>query len=139
LGVWRIEEVADVVRFLTMEDVLMAAQGDQVETIVLNKIRAILAERGTSPTVSLSRGAKLNANLGLSSLDLALLVSELEFELGIDPFAKLVAVTSVRTIDDLVKAYQLAMSTEAQPKNPDDGLADARRRAEKRRLQTNKR
>ena len=118
---------------------LIAPKADQVETIVLNKIRAMLAERGTSPTVSLSRGEKLNANLGLSSLDLALLVSELEFELGIDPFAKLVAVTSVRTIDDLVKAYQLAMSTEARPANPDDGLANAQRRAEKRRLRTNER
>jgi len=119
--------------------VLIAPKADQVETMVLNKVRAMLAERGTLPTVSLSRGDKLNANLGLSSLDLALLVSELEFELGVDPFAKLVAVTSVRTIDDLVKAYQLAMSTEAQPVNSDDGLADAQRRAEKRRLRTNER
>src|SRR5215475_1106239 len=117
----------------------MAPKADQVETIILNKIRAMLAERGTSPTVSLSRGEKLNANLGLSSLDLALLVSELEFELGIDPFAKLVAVTSVRTIDDLVKAYQLAMSAEAKPENPDNGLVHAQRRAEKRRLRTNER
>jgi len=119
--------------------VLIAPKADQVETMVLNKVRAMLAERGTLPTVSLSRGDKLNANLGLSSLDLALLVSELEFELGVDPFAKLVAVTSVRTIDDLVKAYQLAMLTEAQPVNSDDGLADAQRRAEKRRLRTNER
>ena len=115
---------------------LTAPTGEQVETIVVDKIRAILAERGTPPPASLSRAAKLNANLGLSSLDLALLVSELEFELGVDPFAKLVAITSVRTIDDLVNAYRRAMLPEANRENPDDGFADAQRRAEKRRLRT---
>src|SRR5262249_56725823 len=109
---------------------------DKVEAIILDKIRAILSERGGPPVVSLSRTAKLNANLGLSSLDLALLVSELEFELGVDPFAKLVAITSVRTIGDLVNAYRRAMLPEANRENPDDGFADAQRRAEKRRLRT---
>jgi acyl carrier protein len=118
---------------------LMAPTGDQVETIILHKIRAILAERGGSPTATLSLTAKLNANLGLSSLDLALLVSELEFELGIDPFANLVAITSVRTIDDLVNAYRRAMYPEAKWEDPDDGFADAQRRAEKRRLRTDER
>ena len=115
---------------------LTAPTGEQVETIVVDKIRTILAERGTPAPASLSRAAKLNANLGLSSLDLALLVSELEFELGVDPFAKLVAITSVRTIDDLVNAYRRAMLPEANRENPDDGFADAQRRAEKRRLRT---
>jgi acyl carrier protein len=117
----------------------MSPKGDQVEAIILDKIRAILSERGGPPAVSLSRSAKLNANLGLSSLDLARLVSELEFELGIDPFAKLVPITSVITIDDLVNAYRRAMSPEAERENLDDGLADAHRRAEKRRLRTGKR
>jgi acyl carrier protein len=116
--------------------VLTAPMDDKIEAIILDKIRAILSERPGPPVVSLSRSAKLNANLGLSSLDLARLVSELEFELGIDPFAKLVAITSVRTIDDLVNAYRRAMSPEAKQENPDDGFADAQRRAEKRRLRT---
>ena len=118
---------------------LTAPTDDQLEAIVVDKIRAILSERGAPPAAPLPRAAKLNANLGLSSLDLALLVSELEFELGIDPFAKLVAITSVRTIDDLVNAYRQAMSPDAEREIPDDGLAAAQRRAEKRRLRTDER
>jgi hypothetical protein len=63
-------------------------------------------------------------------------VSELEFELGIDPFAKLVAITNVMTTDDLANAYRRAMSSEAKLENPDDGFADTQRKAEKRRLRT---
>jgi acyl carrier protein len=115
--------------------VLTSETSDQVETIVIGKISAIISERG-GDVVPISRSAKLNANLALSSLDLALLVSELEFETGVDPFAELVSITSVRTVDDLVKAYRRAMLPEAERTEADDGLADAQRRAEKRRLRT---
>jgi hypothetical protein len=56
----------------------------------------------------------LSATLGLSSLDLAFVVAELEAELGVDPFAKLVSITSVRSVGDLVRAYQQALFPEAQ-------------------------
>ena len=70
----------------------------KIESVVHSKIRAVLEDRlGESPTI---RGIdKLNATLGLSSLDLAVIVAELEIELGADPFAKLVPITSVRSVD----------------------------------------
>ena len=62
---------------------------------------------------------KLNATLGLSSLDLAFLVAELEVELGVDPFAKLVSITSVRSVDDLVQAYRSAVLGDSKPRAND--------------------
>ena len=98
----------------------------EVETVVHARIRAILEDRGDE-TIAITGGDKLNATLGLTSMDLALLVSELEAELGVDPFAKLVSVTAVRSVDDLVAAYRLAFAPE--PDARDDGLAEAARRA----------
>ncbi len=99
----------------------------QIETLVHDRIRALLHERFGEPR-AFSGSDKLNATLGLSSLDLAFLVSDLEAELGVDPFAKLVSITSVRSVDDLVHAYQQAFFPE--PEKADDALATAGARAE---------
>jgi acyl carrier protein len=91
--------------------VLKAPTLGQIESIVHERIRAILAERAEEVT-NLSGSEKLSATLGLTSLDLALLVAELEAQLGVDPFAKLVSITSVRSVNDLVRAYQQAFFPE---------------------------
>lgn len=44
-------------------------------------------------------------DLGLTSLDLAVIIAKLERKLGVDPFAEHVAVTSIRTAGDLAAAY----------------------------------
>ena len=44
-------------------------------------------------------------DLGLRSLDLARIIAKLEMKLGVDPFAELVSVTSIRTPGDLCAAY----------------------------------
>jgi len=85
-----------------------------IESFVHGRIRAILAERGEA-VPHLSGSDKLNATLGLTSLDLAFLVSDLEAELGVDPFAKLVSITSVRSVDDLVDAYRMAFIPHVGP------------------------
>jgi acyl carrier protein len=104
----------------------------QIESIVHDRIRALLAERG-SEVVHLSGADKLNATLGLSSLDLAFLLAELEAELGVDPFAKLVSITSIRSVEDLVRAYQQTFFPELQHSGEDDAMAAAVKRAETRR------
>lgn len=107
----------------------------EIEAVVHSKIRAVLEER--SGEVCPIRGVdKLNATLGLSSLDLAVIVAELEMELGADPFAKLVPITSVRSVDDLVEAYRKALIPDAKSTEQDDGLAAAMRRAQRRRTRT---
>ena len=109
----------------------------QIESIVHGRIRAVLAER-VGEVGGLSGADKLSAtlglsSLGLSSLDLAFLVAELEAELGVDPFAKLVPITSVRSVGDLVRAYQQAFFPELQRGGGDDAIAAAVERAETRR------
>ena len=104
----------------------------QIESIVHGRIRAVLAERA-GEVARLSATDKLSATLGLSSLDLAFLVAELEAELGVDPFAKLVSITSVRSVGDLVRAYQQALFPELQRSGEDDAMATAVNRAQTRR------
>ena len=104
----------------------------QIESIVHGRIRAVLAERA-GEVARLSSTDKLSATLGLSSLDLAFLVAELEAELNVDPFAKLVSITSVRSVGDLVRAYQQALFPELQRSGEDDAMATAVNRAQTRR------
>lgn len=104
----------------------------QIESIVHGRIRAVLAER-VGEVGPLSGTEKLSATLGLSSLDLAFLVADLEAELGVDPFAKLVSITSVRSVEDLVRAYQQAFFPELHRGGKDDAIAAAVERAQTRR------
>jgi acyl carrier protein len=104
----------------------------QIKAIVHGRIRAMLAERDRE-VGPLSGREKLNATLGLGSLDLAVLVAELEAELGVDPFAKLVSITSIRSVDDLVAAYQQAFFPELHRRDEDDAIAAAVQRARSRR------
>jgi acyl carrier protein len=103
----------------------------QLEALVLGKIRAVMEER--SGEVHVIKGTDgLNATLGLSSLDLALIVAELEVDVGTDPFAKLVSITSVRSVNDLVGAYRKALFPETSDPGQDHDLAAAVRRAQTR-------
>jgi acyl carrier protein len=112
--------------------VLTAPTPIQIEAVVHSKIRTVLEERFAEPRTI--RGVdKLNATLGLSSLDLGFIVAELEAELGVDPFAKLVPITSVRSVDDLVEAYCRALIPGATVNERDDDLAAAVQRAQRRR------
>jgi acyl carrier protein len=118
--------------------VLTAPTLGKIESIVHERIRAILAERA-GEVAHLSGSEKLSATLGLSSLDLALLVAELEAQLGVDPFAKLVSITSVRSVDDLVRAYQQAFFPELRRREDHAITAAAVKRAQTRRARTKRR
>jgi acyl carrier protein len=100
----------------------------QIELVVHGRIREVLAERGEE-VPPLAGAEKLSATLGLSSLDLALLVAELEAELGVDPFAKLVSITSVRSVSDLVRAYQQAFFPQLQRSGEDGAITAGVERA----------
>jgi acyl carrier protein len=117
---------------------LTAPTPAQIEAIVHDRIRAVLAER-VGEVGRLSGADKLSATLGLSSLDLAFLVAELEAELGVDPFAKLVSITSVRSVADLVQAYQQAFFPEFARGMADDAIATAVERARTRRARRERR
>lgn len=103
----------------------------ELESVIHEKIRMLLDERGGA--VPAIHGADtLNGALGLTSLDLAIVVAELESALGVDPFSRIVSITSVRSVDDLVEAYVKAyLPQKAEEENED--LLEAARRARGRR------
>jgi acyl carrier protein len=117
---------------------LIAPTPAQIESTVHDKIRAILVARG-SHSGRLSGIEKLSATLGLSSLDLAFLVAELETTLGVDPFAKLVSITSIRSVGDLVRAYQKACFPDLMSSEKDDSIPTAVKRAQTRRARGKRR
>lgn len=100
----------------------------QIELVVHGRIREVLAERGEE-IPPLAGAEKLNATLGLSSLDLAVLVAQLDAELGVDPFTRLVSITSVRSVSDLVRAYQQVFFPEVRRGGEDDAIAAGVERA----------
>lgn len=104
----------------------------QLESIVHEKIRLVLEERGIGHC-AIDGADRLHATLGLSSLDLAVIVAELESALGVDPFLNLVPITSMRSVDDLVEAYRRAYSPPPDPAGEDAELVAASRRGEARR------
>jgi acyl carrier protein len=109
---------------------MLTPSPQEIETAIHTCICQLLAERGELAP-RLEPSTRLNAELGLSSMDLALLVVEIEATLGLDPFASLVPVTSVRSVGDVVAAYRLAASGARAP--DDQGLSAAADRGLKRR------
>ncbi len=96
----RVDEVANAVHFLTSDEAsfitgqpwwwMEALHADCADAYADRIHRAWQsgALGGSVGQVGCLSGAdKLSATLGLSSLDLAFLVAELEAELGVDPFA----------------------------------------------------
>lgn len=75
-----------------------------VQEVVEREIRAVLL----SDDEPLARDDALVA-VGLNSLMLAQLLLQLEAELGVDPFGDHLSIADVRTIGDLVAAYEQAV------------------------------
>ena len=83
----------------------------------------LVAEEESIPLGTLRDEHKLVDDIGLKSLDLARVVAKLESALGVDPFAKLVPITSVRTVGDLCAAYARCRSPAADSAATPDVLA----------------
>jgi acyl carrier protein len=103
----------------------------EISRAVRDQVGLLLDEKDL-PVRKIESEDRLNADLGLTSLDLASLVATLEMTLKADPFQELVPITSIRTIGDLELAY-LKFFSRAGEADPDEDLAKIRRRAETRR------
>ena len=66
---------------------------------LLDFINEVLVEGGREPVANVSRSTQLRKDLGLDSLELAVLTVKLEAETGIDVFAKGI-VSTVGEIED---------------------------------------
>ncbi|RQR60003.1 hypothetical protein DIE07_09450 [Burkholderia sp. Bp9002] len=105
---------------------------DETERLVHAAVTKIMSQHGLPPREPRDDD-KLNATLGLSSLDLAQLVFDLELTFGADPFQTLVPITSVQTVGQLVDAYQRLSDDAPVTADADDELADAQAASERRR------
>jgi acyl carrier protein len=104
-----------------------------IEASVIAAIHQVAEGRGLS-ILQPQPQHTLIGDLGLRSLDLAHLIAILEAELKVDPFTKLVSITSIRTVADLCNAYRKCFSASAAP-SPSP-LDDATERAQARRAAT---
>jgi hypothetical protein len=78
---------------------------DDIAEAVTGVLRRVAEQRGlTVPSVAGHH--TLTGDLGLKSLDLAQVLALLDRQLRADPFARLVPITSVRTVGDLCAAYR---------------------------------
>ena len=73
---------------------------------VVSAIEKVLTDSGRSKC-AFADAATLTGDLGLDSLDLAVLVVTLEQRLGVDPFRDTTA--NARTLGDLVSVYNMAL------------------------------
>src|SRR3990167_8670256 len=85
-----------------------AALPYEIEHSIHGEIVSILGENNVH-VEAISNESKLNSELGMTSLELARLVSVLDDKFGVDPFMELIPITSIRTIGDLMHAYQQAL------------------------------
>jgi acyl carrier protein len=76
----------------------------QIEAAVYKTIADVL-ERGGRQAVAIDNDSPLVA-VGLTSLDLAALIAVLRSRLKVDPFFAKTAITDIRTVGDLCRAYR---------------------------------
>lgn len=85
----------------------MLDPGD-LRTVVLTELNDLFAE--TNHETRAVSGTELLGDLGLSSLLLARLILGLEKTVGVDPFDGDVAISDMRSLEDLIGAYQHAVA-----------------------------
>ena len=98
------------------------------------EIRRLLQSRGY-PDLAISTNDTLTGTLGLPSLEVLALLPRLNAMFGVDPFAAELAVTDLRTVGDLVRAYSNARSPSSSASVGNDELRASAKRAEARRQQ----
>jgi acyl carrier protein len=86
---------------------------ENLETTIHDVVREIARQAGRD--VLVEDRQSLVSDLGFGSMDIAQLVATLEIALDLDPFAKEVAITSIRTVGDLCDAYRRCRSAVVDP------------------------
>lgn len=96
---------------------------DEIYAGIAEEIRS-LPEVDEAVVDKMTPESELNAHLGLSSLNMAQLVVALEMRFSVDPFSSLVPITEVRTVGDLTRAYERALSDEKTDDENNAGSAN---------------
>ncbi len=113
---------------------MLRKPAQHIASTIIDEISSLLALNGSGGK-QISPGDELNGHLGLTSLELAQLIAALETRLEADPFAEQIPITSIRTVRDLIGAYEqfLSADTEGDDVISSDALFRAQDRAISRR------
>jgi acyl carrier protein len=76
----------------------------QTKQTVIEVVTDVLGQKGRAAP-DLAERTLLVDDLGLDSMDLAVIVATMETKTGSDPFADRVSIATVRTLGDLWQAY----------------------------------
>ena len=76
-----------------------------VDRIVLDEVGVLLAEHGRSRD-GVSLDDALEADLGLSSLEIVRLIERIAAALALDAVASALSITDLRTVDDLCRVFR---------------------------------
>jgi acyl carrier protein len=96
---------------------------------VHDAVLEIVQERNPA-TIRIDDHQELSGDLGLTSLDIATVVANLDMMLEADPFSELFSITSTRTVGDLLNAYEGFFHQGRVPESKD--VEEARDRAKRR-------
>lgn len=102
-----------------------------VRAVIHEVLRDVAEEEQASTDIR--DDAKLVEDLGFRSLTMARILAILEGRLNVDPFSQQVAVTSIRTVDDLCAAYEKCLAGTPADDQHADSLDQSRQRAAARR------
>ena len=101
-----------------------------IDDVVYAELARFLAASGRA-AVPIARGERLIEGLGMTSFELAELVARLNAKLSADPFRTSRALTDVRTVEDLCRAYRGQPA--GAPPGKQDELEASLKRAQARR------
>jgi acyl carrier protein len=82
--------------------------GESVPELIESEILSLLLDSDDDEEISIAPDSSLH-ELGLNSLMLAQLLVILEAEFGVDPFGADLSIADMRTVQDLVSAYERAL------------------------------
>lgn len=83
---------------------------EEIKQTIIRNIKQLSEENGRTLS-EVGDKQSIMDDLGLTSLQIAALISLLEAEIGVDPFMDgNVSVTDVRTVEELCKAYETTIA-----------------------------
>jgi acyl carrier protein len=113
--------------------VILNATKLKVHQTVQQEIHRLLGQRDRI-VPDIAEECHLQADLGFTSVELVRLISALDANLQIDLLAQHIFITDLRTVGDLIQAYQKSLSGLRSPStSADELLLATRRRAQARR------
>ena len=82
-----------------------------IDSTVFSCVNQVISEK-CLPAMPCVGTQTLVDDLGLESLDIATIIARLELDLGVEPFIEEFSITDIRTIADLIFAFEKMLAVE---------------------------